>query len=48
MKPKMMMMIRARSLDTVNKSWTLVAARTLMQFTKVNDADRAKHRVEHD
>ncbi|KAL1021257.1 hypothetical protein UPYG_G00010820 [Umbra pygmaea] len=36
----MIMMIRARSLDAVNRSWTLVAALTLMQFTKVSNAER--------
>lgn len=35
-----MMMIRAISLDAVNKSWTLVAALTLMQFTNVRDTVR--------
>jgi len=38
MKPKMMMMSRATSLETVNKSCTLVAALTLMQFTNVREA----------
>lgn len=38
MKPKRMMMMSASSLEAVNKSWTLVAALTLMQFTKVSEA----------
>lgn len=38
MKPKMMMMIRASNLEAVNKSCTLVAALTLMQFTNVREA----------
>ncbi|TNN87736.1 hypothetical protein EYF80_002083 [Liparis tanakae] len=35
MKPKTMMMSRATSLEAVNRSCTLVAALTLMQFTNV-------------
>lgn len=35
----------ARSLDAVNISWTLVAALTLMQFTKVNEAAENKRSV---
>lgn len=31
-------MIRASNLETVNKSWTLVAALTLIQFTNVREA----------
>lgn len=44
MKPKRMMMIKASNLEAVNKSWTLVAALTLIQFTKVREAkgDRCK------
>lgn len=38
MKPKRMMMIRASNLEAVNKSWTLVAALTLIQFTNVREA----------
>lgn len=38
MKPNRMMVIKASSLETVNKSWTLVAAFTLMQFTNVREA----------
>lgn len=38
MKPKRMIMKSASSLEAVNKSWTLVAALTLMQFTKVKEA----------
>lgn len=33
-----MMMIRASNLEAVNKSWTLVAAFTLIQFTNVREA----------
>lgn len=32
------MVIKASSLEAVNKSWTLVAALTLMQLTKVREA----------
>lgn len=42
MKPKRMMMKSASSLEAVNKSWTLVAALTLMQFTKVSEATGVK------
>lgn len=35
-----MMMMSASSLEAVNKSWTLVAALTLMQLTKVSEATR--------
>lgn len=38
MKPKRMMVTRASNLEAVNKSWTLVAALTLMQFTNVREA----------
>lgn len=38
MKPNRMMMTSARSLEAVNKSWTLVAALTLIQFTNVREA----------
>lgn len=38
MKPKRMMMIKAINLEAVNKSWTLVAAFTLIQFTNVREA----------
>lgn len=38
MKPKRMMIIRASNLEAVNKSWTLVAALTLIQFTNVREA----------
>lgn len=37
-----MMMIKASSLEAVNKSCTLVAALTLMQFTNVREA-KEKH-----
>lgn len=33
-----MMVIKASSLEAVNKSWTLVAAFTLMQLTNVREA----------
>lgn len=48
MKPNMMMVIKASSLETVNKSWTLVAAFTLMQLTNVREAagDRNRRDVE--
>lgn len=36
------MIKRARSLDAVKTSWTLVAALTLMQFTKVSEAAEEK------
>lgn len=42
-----MMMIRASSLEAVNRSWTLVAAFTLIQFTNVREATgkgERKHR----
>ena len=42
MKPKRMMMIRASSLEAVNRSWTLVAALTLIQFTNVKEARGGK------
>lgn len=46
MKPKRMMMIKASNLEAVNKSWTLVAALTLIQFTKVREAKGdAKSRI---
>lgn len=38
MKPNMMMMTSASNLEAVNKSWTLVAALTLIQFTNVREA----------
>lgn len=38
MKPNRMMMISASNLEAVNKSWTLVAALTLIQFTNVREA----------
>lgn len=38
MKPNRMMVIRASSLEAVNRSWTLVAAFTLMQLTNVREA----------
>ncbi len=42
MKPKRMMMIKASNLEAVNKSWTLVAAFTLIQFTNVREATRGR------
>lgn len=39
-KPKRMMMMRASNLEAVNKSWTLVAALTLIQFTNVREAEQ--------
>lgn len=38
MKPKRIMITRASNLEAVNKSWTLVAALTLIQFTNVREA----------
>lgn len=38
MKPKRMMVIKASSLEAVNRSCTLVAALTLMQLTNVREA----------
>lgn len=49
MKPKRMMMISATNLEAVNKSWTFVAALTLMQFTNVREAtgDTQESRIEN-
>lgn len=33
-------MMRASNLEAVNKSWTLVAALTLIQFTNVSEAEQ--------
>lgn len=48
MKPNRMMMMRASNLDAVNKSWTLVAALTLMQFTNVKEAATCSERHNYD
>lgn len=37
MKPNRMIMTRASSFEAVNKSWTLVAAFTLIQFINVSN-----------
>ena len=47
MKPKMMMMPRASSLETVNRSWTLVAAFTLRQLTNVRVAAKGRQHKAH-
>ena len=42
-------MISATNLEAVNKSWTFVAALTLMQFTNVREAtgDTQESRIEN-
>lgn len=43
-----MMVIKASSLEAVNRSWTLVAALTLMQLTNVREATGDKNRQDID
>ena len=48
MKPKRMIMHSASNLEAVNRSWTLVAALTLIQFTNVREAAGDKKHKEGD